>query len=213
MSDTRQRILEQARALFNAEGLHGVGVREVARAAGIAPGNLGYHFPTKDDLVAALVLELHQRIEQEVFVALPPSMSLLQLYRSAASSMRGILDYRFLPLSAGEAARASPRLRRLRAALRERRRERHDLLLRALAKGGHLELRRVLPRSGWLFEQGELISSGWVAAAALQGRTDDAAVILHYAKVGVALLDPWCTPKGTRELHRILSGACDSRDR
>ena len=212
MYDTRQRILEQARLLFNAEGLHRVGVRDVARAAGIAPGNLGYHFSTKDALVSALVLELHQRIELEVFVALPPAMSLLQLDRSAAVGMHGLLAYRFLPLSAGEAARASPRLRRLRAALRERRRERHDLLLRALAKGGHLDLRRVLPRSEWLFEQGELISSGWVAAAALQGRTEDAAIILHYAKVGVALLEPWCTAKGTRELRRILSGACDPRE-
>lgn len=209
MTGPRQRILDTARRLFNAQGLHRVGVRDVARAVSMSPGNLAYHFPTREDLVLALVLELHQKVERAVFAALPEALSLLELYRSAQVAMRDMLEYRCLLLGAAGAVRAPPKLQRLRADLRVRRRERHDLLIRALARGGFIDGPRALRRGRWLFEQGELISSGWLTAATLQGRSDDAQIILDYAKVGLALLEPWCTPKGQRQMSRILSGAFD----
>jgi len=56
-----------------------------------------------------------------------------------------------------------------------------------------------------------MISSGWLDAAALrrEHRTEQA-VILHYAKVGMALLEPHCTPSGARQMRRILAGELDA---
>ncbi|XYI01042.1 TetR/AcrR family transcriptional regulator [Sorangium sp. So ce1128] len=208
MSETRQRILDTARALFNERGLHRVGVRDIARATDMSPGNLAYHFRTKDDLVSALILELHERNARDIFTELPPAISLSVLYRSAVATMRNILRYRFVLLSYVDAVMASPKLLELEAALRIKRRRRHDALIDGLVRGGYLD-RRAVSRARYLDEQGQMISSGWLRAAELRGWHDDQAIILHYAKVGTALLEPYCTPKGAREMRKILAGAFD----
>jgi len=211
MSETRQRILDTARALFNERGLHRVGVRDIARATGMSPGNLAYHFPTKDNLVSALVLELHELNARAVFADLPPSFSLVTLYRSAVIVMRNILGYRFVLLSYVDAVMASPELQELNASLFRKRRAREEEMMDLLARNGYLDRRAFAARAEYLYEQGDMISSGWLTADALRpgGRRDDETVVLHYAKVGCALLEPYCTPKGARQMRRVLAGAHD----
>ena len=56
----RRRILDAARAVYAEHGL-GVGVDAVARAAGVGVGTLYRRFPTKQDLLRAIV---EDRVEQ-----------------------------------------------------------------------------------------------------------------------------------------------------
>ena len=208
MTDTRQRILDVARQLFNDQGLNQVSVRDVARAAGLTQGNLAYHFPTRDDLVAALLDELYQLTKLVIFSEPMESFSLVSLYHAAMGAMQNMLAYRFVLLSYVDAVRASPRLAELERELATRRRKRHDVMLAALVDNGFLE-RAALARSETLYEQGMMISSGWLAAATLRGWSDERAV-LHFAKLGCALLEPHGTDKGKRQLRRIARGELDS---
>ncbi len=207
MKETRQRILDTARELFNAQGLHRVGVRDVARAAEMSAGNLAYHFPTKDDLVAALVIELYELNQRTIFAALPQKFTLVTLYLSAVAAMRNMLGYRFVLLSYVDAVTASPQLQAFEADLARKRRQRHQHMLEALIQGGYVEA-RVRTRSDTIYEQGGMISSGWLANAALRGMPDEVAV-LHFAKLGCALLEPYCTPRGKRQLRQIWNRAHD----
>lgn len=50
-SNTEQRILEAATALFYEKGYHATTMREVAGAVGIKAGSLYNHFPGKEDLL------------------------------------------------------------------------------------------------------------------------------------------------------------------
>lgn len=209
MGDTRQRILDTARGLFNEHGLSRVGVREIARELEMSPGNLAYHFPTKDQLVAALIKELHARVNADVGEGMGAEPALAGLYRAAQAAMRDMLTYRFVLLSYADAVRGSPELQALAAEQLVRRRQRHDLLLEALAQAGDLDRQAALARTDLLFEQSELVSSGWLNAATLRGWRDDEATIRHFARVGMALLEPCCTPRGVRELRRILAGELD----
>src|SRR5829696_9084994 len=63
----RRRILDAARDVFAENGL-GVGVDAVARAAGVGVGTLYRRFPTKQDLLAAVIEDgichLADRVEQ-----------------------------------------------------------------------------------------------------------------------------------------------------
>jgi AcrR family transcriptional regulator len=52
----RRRVLDAAQALFRERGLD-VGVAEIAQRAGVGRGTLFRNFPTKQDLVAAIVIE------------------------------------------------------------------------------------------------------------------------------------------------------------
>jgi AcrR family transcriptional regulator len=60
-SEARQRLLESADRLFYAQGIRAVGVDAVIADAGVAKATLYAHFPSKDDLILAV---LHHREEQ-----------------------------------------------------------------------------------------------------------------------------------------------------
>lgn len=52
---TRERLLDIAEGIVRGEGAAGLTVEALARAAGISKGGVQYSFPSKDDLVRALI--------------------------------------------------------------------------------------------------------------------------------------------------------------
>src|SRR5690242_10475834 len=53
--DTREKILESARRLFNRKGYAGVSIEEIMSDAGLTHGGFYRHFARKDELYAAAV--------------------------------------------------------------------------------------------------------------------------------------------------------------
>ena len=64
MKATQKKIVEAAIELFNQHGVATVRVQDIAKTAGISPGNLTYHFKTKKDLTAALCLYMKEALAQ-----------------------------------------------------------------------------------------------------------------------------------------------------
>jgi AcrR family transcriptional regulator len=60
----RELVLDAARAAFAADGLS-VPLDEIARQAGVGPGTLYRHFPTKESLIEAVVNDRLQRLSAE----------------------------------------------------------------------------------------------------------------------------------------------------
>jgi AcrR family transcriptional regulator len=54
-SEARQRILETADRLFYQNGVRGVGIDRIIAEAGVAKMSLYKHFPSKDDLILAVL--------------------------------------------------------------------------------------------------------------------------------------------------------------
>ncbi|GAA0356245.1 TetR/AcrR family transcriptional regulator [Microbispora corallina] len=63
--DNRRRLVEVARAAFAADGLD-LPVREIARRAGMGAATVYRHFPSRDDLVAAVLAERVARCEEDM---------------------------------------------------------------------------------------------------------------------------------------------------
>ena len=57
----RSRVLEAARGAFATDGL-AVPLDEIARRAGVGPGTVYRHYPTKDALFAAVVLDVFESL-------------------------------------------------------------------------------------------------------------------------------------------------------
>jgi AcrR family transcriptional regulator len=56
---TRLQIIQAATRLFIQQGYHGTSMRQVAQEAGIALGGIYNHFPSKEALFVAILLERH----------------------------------------------------------------------------------------------------------------------------------------------------------
>lgn len=60
---TRERILQTCLLLFNADGLPAVSTHRIAAELEMSPGNLHYHFKTKEQIVSWLFRRFEQRLE------------------------------------------------------------------------------------------------------------------------------------------------------
>ena len=58
--DTRERILDAALDLFIEQGFDGTSLRQIAEQLGVTKAALYYHFTSKDDILMALHLRLHE---------------------------------------------------------------------------------------------------------------------------------------------------------
>ncbi|HEV2377693.1 MAG TPA: TetR/AcrR family transcriptional regulator [Streptosporangiaceae bacterium] len=59
---TRGRILHAALGLFSEYGFHGTSIRQIASKVGINPATLYAHYPSKEQILAELVLLGHQEL-------------------------------------------------------------------------------------------------------------------------------------------------------
>jgi AcrR family transcriptional regulator len=61
-SEARQRILETADRLFYQDGIRAVGIDRIIAEAGVAKMSLYKHFPSKDDLILAVLQQREQSV-------------------------------------------------------------------------------------------------------------------------------------------------------
>ncbi len=89
-SPARRRVLDTATALFYAEGVHAVGIDRIIAEAGVAKATFYHHFPAKDDLVHAYLVEqyaLQRRLIDDLCTASADSSPrdlLLRLFTAMA---------------------------------------------------------------------------------------------------------------------------------
>lgn len=104
--DTKERILQTALRLFNEKGYTQVSMKDIAGHTGMSPGNLAYHFKSKELLLQAL----YDRLEDERQHYLAEVMQ-LPTFEHAHEKTAAILSltyrYRFFYLHTLDIARES----------------------------------------------------------------------------------------------------------
>jgi AcrR family transcriptional regulator len=91
---TAERILETTLSLFNRFGELNVTTTLIASQMGISPGNLYYHFPTKEELINVLFEHFETRFEVLLHSALPSNLE--EAKTTFFALVKQIWDYRFL---------------------------------------------------------------------------------------------------------------------
>jgi len=79
----RARVLDAAARLFQVQGYHATGMRDVMQASGVSSGALHHHFPTKDVLALAVIKDRVACVVRETWI---------DPVRTAPSASRGILQ-------------------------------------------------------------------------------------------------------------------------
>ena len=82
----REEILDAAHTLFTTKGFQSTTMEDILRIVGIAKGTLYYHFPSKEQILKALVLRIVCQVEQqarEIAAASAPAADKLAAIMSA----------------------------------------------------------------------------------------------------------------------------------
>jgi AcrR family transcriptional regulator len=82
----KQQILDQAADLFASRGFHGVSVHDVGASVGISGPALYRHFPSKDAMLAEMLIGISE-------VLLDTARSRIAAAQSPTDSMAGLVDW------------------------------------------------------------------------------------------------------------------------
>ncbi|HOV58826.1 MAG TPA: TetR/AcrR family transcriptional regulator [Rhodanobacteraceae bacterium] len=93
---TRERILEVALAMFNAQGEPNVTTNHIADELEISPGNLYYHFRNKDDIVEQLFGAYESRMDEALVPPQDRLPNLEDIWLQLHLVFECMWEYRFL---------------------------------------------------------------------------------------------------------------------
>lgn len=92
--ERRERFLSAALKLFAANGVQQTSTAEIAKEAGAAAGTLFLYFPTKQDLIQALVLKISKEQAESIHALIEPSLSVRETFFAIWSgSLRWFLEH------------------------------------------------------------------------------------------------------------------------
>jgi len=91
---TRDRVIQAAHRLFIEQGYHGTSMRRIAEQAGLALGGIYNHFTSKEDILAAVMVERNPYLDIVPALAAAQGETTEELVRDAAARMLAALESR-----------------------------------------------------------------------------------------------------------------------
>ncbi|MGR6915311.1 TetR/AcrR family transcriptional regulator [[Actinomadura] parvosata] len=137
-SPARTRVLETATRLFYGEGVHTVGIDRIIAEAGVAKATFYHHFPSKDDLVRAYIVEqstMQRGLAEGMREGSPPRQRLEAIFAFMCDFGAG-LTFRGCPFVNTAAEYPDP-AHPVRKAIEAHRRWNRDLYRDLLTAAGH----------------------------------------------------------------------------
>lgn len=202
--DTKEKIKNQALEMFNERGIEYVGLREIAATLNIRVSNITYYFPTKDDLVNALAMELFEH-NSNVMVE-SDTLTMTGFLRMLYEVFQNQTTYRCLLLSIVHIMKQNKALSARYKKTVRRRNETLRANIEALTNRGYLKP----PASDYadlLIPVLALLNRFWISEAMVLYR--DRALekqLQHYITLVAKLLLPYSTAKGKKEIEQFVSG-------
>lgn len=93
---TQQRILKTALALFNKNGESNTSTVDIATALNISPGNLYYHFSSKEDIILTLIEDFEAKLSELLEMLALSLIDILEDDLVLKSILEVTWQYRFL---------------------------------------------------------------------------------------------------------------------
>ncbi len=198
---TKEKILQKALEMFNDKGIEYVGVRELAGLLNMRVSNITYYFPTKDDLVYQLSMELNELNSRIVVVS--PDRTLLSFFEMLYQVFVNHVKYRCLLLSFVHLMEQN---KAISAQYKNTQKDRNSALksnIDMLISSGYLEIGNDKDTE-YLVSTLSLIIRFWISEAAVSySRLSVEMQIGHYLKVILKLLSKYATPKALAEINEF----------
>jgi AcrR family transcriptional regulator len=199
---TKAKILDKGLEMFNERGIEYVGLRELAAALNIRVGNITYYFPTKDDLVYQLSLQLSQLNTDTIIVT--DNLTLKSFLEMLNKVFLNHLKYRCLFLSFVHLMQQN---KLLSASYKKTQAVRNATLksnIEVLAGSGYLSVKDDGEKD-FLVSALALINRFWISEAAISFRNlSEGAQLNHYLSIIAKLLLPYSTATGKKDIQNFL---------
>jgi AcrR family transcriptional regulator len=199
---TKDKILDKALELFNERGIEYVGLREIAGILGMRVGNITYYFPTKDDLVYELSLELRKK-NSEIMVP-SEDITITGFLEIQYKVFQHHQQFRCLMLSFVHLMQQN---KLIADAYKETQKARKNTIktnLQVLTESGYLQLKDEAELE-FLVTTLALISRFWISEAAISFRNQTSdQQIRYYLKLLTSLFLPYSTNKAKKEIRLYL---------
>ena len=196
-----EKIVQAALKMFNEAGIEYVGMRELATALDIRIGNLTYYFPTKDDLVNRLAIDLAEENNRTIVPI--ENMTMESFFGVLEQVFRNHVKFRCLMLSFVHVMQRNPLIAKRYAKIQPKRNEAWAKNVEALRTGKYIKA--TATEIDFLVSTIALIARFWISEAAIAFRNvSEEDQIHHYMKMVARIFLPYATAKGKNELDVIL---------
>ena len=202
-SETEERIVSVALEMFNKAGVEYVGMRELAAALVMRVGNVTYYFPTKDDLVNRLSIDLAE--ENNKTIVPLDEVTMTGFFGMLRQVFQNHLKYRCLMLSFVHIMERNPIVSKRYAKIQSKRNEAWTNNILALRKGKYITT-DAQAEIDFLVSTIALIARFWISEAAIssKGQTEEVQID-HYLNMIARIFLPYATAKGKKELEEVMS--------
>lgn len=134
----RELILSTALKLFNEQGSHKVSTNHIAKAMGISPGNLYYHFKNKEHIVRELLAHLIAGFDSLVHVSGEVKSGIDLVAETISATARLVYAYRFIYIELAALLARDERFKTMYVEIKERRAGEFGMLFQVLNRTGGL---------------------------------------------------------------------------
>ena len=191
---TKEKLLAKALALFNAEGIEQVSLRQIARALDISDGNLRYHYKTKSDLIEALYFQLVERLNQSIQA--PERVDLKALFEGTRYVYELLLEYKFFMLNFVQLMRQHPKVKTHFVALQKVREQQFDGFFMLLEQASLLKPTTFPNERSHLFRRFQILGDFWISSGEILYEGDLKKMPDYYARLNLEMLFPYLTEEG-----------------
>ena len=204
---TREKILEQARRMFNTLGMESASAKMIANELSISDGNLRYHFRTKEDLVYALYMQLVEGFDRQ-FAPFDTvnEMNIDQIYQSLHTVYGKLYAHRYLMADFMAIMRKYPKIAQHYRELTQQRKQQFRRVLKVLKASDILNNDISEKQYEQLMEQFNLLSDTWIGhAEVFMEKSSGDEKVLHYVRLAFSIIAPYLTEKGKVQYEYALT--------
>ena len=204
---TRQRILDAALTMFNAQGEPNVTTNHIADELEISPGNLYYHFRNKDDIIEHLFARFEERMDAALVAPQGRLPGLEDIWLQLHLVFESIWDYRFLYRDLVEILSRNRRLRMRFARILRRADEQAHAVMRGLSQAG--VMRASVEELAATATNILVIATFWLNYASARGDKDEHASIRDGIVQVMMLIAPFLRDAERVHLNTLIHAYLD----
>lgn len=202
MNKTKQKILDTALQLFNAQGLSNISLRGIAIEMGISQGNLSYHFKKREDIIEQLYHQLVKNIDHTIEKLALSTININTIYAINKAIAHEFYEFRFFLLDFTQIMRNQEVIRVHYNKLLEIRKQQMMFFIEQLIKQQLLRPEQLENEYENLYTRIQILNDFWMSSLSIQQERISTKTTQKYVDIIFENIYPYLTEKGIEEYNK-----------